>query len=328
MRLATILAEGSPTPVAAVSVDAQNWVALHDFLGFFGVKEIPNGLAAPLARFLPFLMPRFSEFTRKVSDWPEHGRIFQKRGGKALRARAFLPPVLRPPSFRAFSGFEQHVRTVRARRGLDMVQEWFDRPMFCFSNPNSLLGQDAEVFSPAGSTELDFELELGVVMGDQIRDVAPEQAWLHIAGFTILNDFTARDLQRSETAVGLGASKSKDFATAVGPVLVTRDELTGRIEGERVALQMRARVNGHEISQGNSSALFHTLTRMVAHASRDADLFPGDLIASGAVGNGCILELTPEATNGWLKPGDVVELEVERLGKLRNKIAARPLGGG
>jgi fumarylacetoacetate (FAA) hydrolase len=322
MRLATILPEGGSVPVAAVSVDAQNWLALNDFLGFFGVKELRNGLTASLSDFLPVLMPRFSEFTRKVSDWPEHGRIFQKRGGQTIRPRAFLPPVISPPSFRTFSGFEQHVRTVRARRGLEMTQTWFELPAFCFSNPNSLVGQEASVFPPAHSAELDYGLELGVVIGDRIRDVALEQAWRHVAGFTILNDFSARDLERAEMAVGLGPGK--DFATAVGPVLVTRDELTDKIDGERVSVQMRARVNGNEISHGNSQALFHTLPRMIAHASRDADLFPGDLIGSGTVGGGCILELTPEATNGWLKPGDVVELEIERLGKLRSRIAARP----
>ena len=324
MRLATILPEHGSAPVAAVSVDAQNWVALHDFLGFFGIKEIPQSATASLQHFLPVLMPRFSELTRKVSDWPEHGRIFEKRGGKTLRARAFLPPILRPPSFREFSGFEQHVRTVRSRRGLEMVRAWYETPVFYFSNPSSMMGQDAEVFAPAGSAELDFELELGLVIGDTVRNAAPERAWSHVAGFTVLNDFSARDLQRTEMEVGLGPAKGKDFATALGPVLVTRDELTDRIDGERIALEMRARVNGHEISRGNSRDLFHTFPRMLVQASRDADLFPGDLIGSGAVGAGCILELTPEATNGWLKPGDVVELEIERLGKLRSKIAARP----
>jgi fumarylacetoacetate (FAA) hydrolase len=206
-----------------------------------------------------------------------------------------------------------------------MPQAWYELPAFSFSNPNSLVGQDAEVFSPASSTELDYGLELAVVMGDWSRNVVPEQAWKHVAGFTILNDFSARDLQRLEMAIGLGPAKGRDFATAVGPVLVTRDELTDKIDGERIALQMRARVNGHEISHGNSKGLFHTFPRMIAHAARDAELFPGDLISSGTVGAGCILELTPEATNGWLKPGDVVELEIERLGKLRTKIAARPV---
>src|SRR5213080_392145 len=137
MRLATIVPENSDKPIAAVSVDAQNWVGLHAFLVFFGTRDLPANPEEPLAAFLPVLMPRFSEFTRKVSDWPEHGRIFQKRSGKTLRAGKFLAPILRPPSFRDFYAFEQHVKTARARRGLDMVQAWYEIPVFYFSNPNS-----------------------------------------------------------------------------------------------------------------------------------------------------------------------------------------------
>ena len=147
MRLATILPENNGPPLAAVAVDALNWVGLHAFLGFFGVRDLPAGPEAPLEQFLPILLPRFSEFTRKVSDWPEHGRIFQKRGGKTVRAQKFLPPILRPPSFRDFHAFEQHVRTVRGRRGLDMVQSWYEVPVFYFGNPNSLIGNDFMVSS-------------------------------------------------------------------------------------------------------------------------------------------------------------------------------------
>lgn len=323
MRLATIIPENSTSAVAVVSVDAHNWVNLHSFLSFFGEKQLP-GPQSPLAYFLPVLMPRFSEFTRKVSDWPEHGRIFQKRGGKTMRARKFLPPILRPPSFRDFHAFEQHVRTARARRNLEMVQAWYEIAVFYFSNPNSLVGDEAEIVAPEYSAELDYELELGVVIGHRIRNARFESAWEHVAGFTIINDFSARDLQRCEMAVGLGPAKGKDFATAVGPVLVTRDEFADKIDNEKITLDMRARVNERDLSRGNSNTLYHTFPRMIAQASRDADLFPGDLIGSGSVGWGCILELGPENTGGWLKTGDVVELEIERIGKLRTKIATRP----
>jgi fumarylacetoacetate (FAA) hydrolase len=144
-----------------------------------------------------------------------------------------------------------------------------------------------------------------------------------VAGFTIVNDLSARDLQRREMAVGLGPAKGKDFATAVGPWLVTRDAFLDRIQGERLALEMTARVNGRELSRGNAASLHHTIPRMIAHASRDADLFPGDLLGTGTVGTGCILELGAENTGGWLKPGDWVELEVERIGILRTPIVAR-----
>lgn len=324
MRLATILPENGNRPVAAVSVDAQNWVALHPFLKFFGVQELPENPGAPLEQFLPALMSRFSELTRKVSDWPEHGRVFQKDGGKTLRVRRFFPPILRPSTFRDFYAFEQHVRTARARRGEDMNPAWYEIPVFYFSNPNSFIGDNDSVFAPAGSTELDYELELGVVIGKRCRNVTQAQAWNYVAGFTVINDFTARDLQRAEMPIGLGPAKGKDFATGVGPILVTRDEFADKINSEAVSLNMQARVNGRELSRGNSSFLYHTFPKMIAHASRDAELFPGDLIGSGTVGFGCILELGPENTGGWLKAGDLVELEIERLGVLRTRVAARP----
>jgi fumarylacetoacetate (FAA) hydrolase len=124
-------------------------------------------------------------------------------------------------------------------------------------------------------------------------------------------------------AIGLGPAKGKDFATAVGPWIVTRDAFDGRIDGERLSLEMTARVNGRELSRGNAASLHHPIPRLIAHASRDAELFSGDLLATGTVGTGCILELGPEAAGGWLKPGDVVELEIELIGILRTRIAAR-----
>jgi fumarylacetoacetate (FAA) hydrolase len=125
--------------------------------------------------------------------------------------------------------------------------------------------------------------------------------------------------------VGLGPAKGKDFATAVGPWLASLDEFSDRISGEALELEMIARVNGRQLSRGNTSSLHHPIPRLVAQASRDADLFPGDLIGTGTVGSGCILELGPENTGGWLKPGDVVELEIERLGILRTHIVSRPV---
>lgn len=324
MRLATIFPESGNKPLAAVSVDAQNWVALHPFLKFFRVQDLPENPNAPLEQFLPALMPRFSELTRKISDWPEHGRVFQKDGGKTMCARRFFPPILRPSAFRDFYAFEQHVRTARAKRGEEMNPAWYEIPVFYFSNPNSFIGDTEGVFAPAGSTELDYELELGVVIGKRCRNVTPAQAWNCVAGFTIINDFSARDLQRAEVPVGLGPAKGKDFATGLGPILVTRDEFADKISGEAVSLQMSARVNGRELSRGNSSFLHHTFPKMISFASRDADLFPGDIIGSGTVGFGCILELGPENTGGWLKAGDLIELEIERLGILHTRVVPRP----
>ena len=323
MRLATIIPENRATALAVVSVDIDRFVGLHSFLSFFGLKDLPENPATPLEQFLPILMPRLSEFTRKLSDWPEHEKVFQKRGGKSFRARKLLPPVIRPSTFRDFYAFEQHVRAARSRRGLDMVGAWYEIPVFYFSNPNSLIADNHTIFAPAGSQELDYELELGVMIGKRGRDIPPIRAWEHVAGFTIINDFSARDLQGAEMEVGLGPAKGKDFATAVGPMLVTRDEVSDRISGEKISLEMRARLNGCNLSFGNTSALHHSFPKMITQASRDADLFPGDLIGSGTVGTGCILELGAENTGGWLKPGDTIELEIEKLGVLRTRVIAR-----
>lgn len=265
---------------------------------------------------LPWLMAHGANLNDRAATW---------KGPRYRESEfSFLPPVVRPPAFRDFYAFEQHVKAARARRGLDVPPAWYEVAVFYFSNPNALVGHEHAVFVPAGSQELDYELELGVVLGRGGRDIAPERAWEHVYGFTIVNDLSARDLQRQEMAVGLGPAKGKDFATAVGPWLVPRTEFSDRIQGETLTLEMSARVNGRELSRGNVSALHHSIPQMIAHASRDVELFPGELIGTGTVGTGCILELDPENTGGWLKPGDQVELEVERIGVLRTRVCERP----
>lgn len=144
-------------------------------------------------------------------------------------------------------------------------------------------------------------------------------------GFTIVNDLSARDLQRAEMKVGLGPAKGKDFATAVGPQIIPLEAMQDRIDAEgRIDLEMIARVNGREFSRGNARDMYHSWPRLIEQASRDATLMPGDLLGSGTVGTGCILELGPENTDGWLQPGDVVELEIERIGVLTTQVVARP----
>lgn len=242
-----------------------------------------------------------------------------------------LPSDPQPPnenaisivSFRDFYAFEEHVKTCRAKRGLEMIPQWYEQPVFYFSNSQSLVHNGTDIFAPQGSEELDYELELGIVIGKPGRNIAVEDAWDHIAGFTIINDFSARDLQRGEMAVGLGPSKGKDFATAVGPNLVSVESLRHRIDAEnRIDLSMTATVNGKVLSQGNANTLHFTWPQIVAHASRDVTLARGELLGSGTVGSGCILELGPENTGGWLKPGDVVELTIQELGTLKNTISS------
>jgi fumarylacetoacetate (FAA) hydrolase len=211
-------------------------------------------------------------------------------------------PVPHPPSIRDFYAFERHVATARAQRGLEMAPEWYRIPVFYFSNPAAVLGPEEEVAFPPESSAWDYELEAAVVVGG---DGA-------IAGFTVLNDWSARDLQKMEMAVGLGPAKGKDFATSLGPVLVTPDEL-----GD-LGLEMVARVNGEERSRGNLGDMHWSWNDLVAHAGRNTRLQAGDVLGSGTVGTGCILE---HADGRWLRSGDVVELEIEGIGVLRNAVA-------
>ena len=228
------------------------------------------------------------------------------------------------PSFRDFYAFESHVRNARKRRGLDMVPEWYDAPAFYFSNTASIVGHGSIIRKPAETNELDYELEIAVVIGQEGGDIRVEEADGYIAGFTILNDWSARDIQRNEMKVGLGPAKGKDFATSIGPHLVTPDELEDRVlpdasRGKRYDLVMTASVNGREYSRGNARDMHWTFAELIAHASRNTVLKAGDLIGSGTVGTGCITEF-PEGTYPWLRAGDLVRLDIERLGTLENRI--------
>ena len=236
------------------------------------------------------------------------------------RSRVTLhPPVSRPPTVRDFYAFEAHVRNARKRRGLEVAPEWYEFPAFYFSNPGSLVGDGAVVPRPSWTQAMDYELEIACVIGKRARNVAVDGWRSVIAGFTILNDWSARDVQRKEMAIGLGPAKGKDFATSLGPALVTLDELEGKRNGDHFDLSMEARVNGATLSRGNVKDLHFTFGQMIARASQDVYLLPGDVIGSGTVGTGCILELGTEV-HPWLEPGDEVTLEIERLGTLTNRI--------
>jgi fumarylacetoacetate (FAA) hydrolase len=215
-----------------------------------------------------------------------------------------LCPVLHPPAVRDFMAFEQHVATARASRGQPVPKEWYEVPVFYFSNPAAMFGPEDEIPYPEGSEQLDYELEVAAIVG----------ADGEIGGFTIMNDWSARDLQLKEMKVGLGPAKGKDFATSIGPVVVTPDEFDG------TSGTMVARVNGEERSRGELADMHWSWADLVAHAAQNSTLRPGDILGSGTVGTGCILE---HGDGRWLRPGDVVELEVEGLGVLRNVVGGR-----
>jgi fumarylacetoacetate (FAA) hydrolase len=229
------------------------------------------------------------------------GGTARRHAEYALADVDFRPPVLHPPSVRDFYAFEQHVRTARASRGLEVPPEWYEIPVFYFSNPAAIYGPEEEIPCPPDTQELDYELEVAAIIGAEGR----------IGGFTVMNDWSARDLQRAEMRVGLGPAKGKDFATSLGPVVVTPDEFDGSSGA------MVARVNGEERSRGDLSDLYYSWDAIAAQAARNTHLRAGDVLGSGTVGTGCILEL---GDGRWLQPGDVVELEVEGIGVLRNQV--------
>ena len=188
----------------------------------------------------------------------------------------------------------------------------YKQPVYYKGNRFNVVGHEEEVRWPRYSAMLDYELEFGIFLAAKGRDIPVDEAHKYIFGYTIFNDFSARDAQEIEMAGGLGPAKGKDFDTgnAIGPWIVTRDEVK-----DAQNLNMIARVNGEECSRNNSSCMLHTFEQMIAHASRDETLYPGEFFGSGTTGNGCGLEL-----DRWLKPGDVVELEVEGIGVLRNRV--------
>src|SRR5512143_1192117 len=222
----------------------------------------------------------------------------------ALEDASLHAPILRPTTLRDAYAFETHVKTANANRGQEVPAEWYKFPIFYFTNPNNIFGPDDEIPYPSYTNELDYELEIAALIGKPGRDIRPEDAPKHIFGFTIFNDWSARDIQREEMKVRLGPAKGKDFASSLGPYLVTIDEFAERAT-ERPGvfdMEMIARVNGQEKSRGNLKDMFWSFGEIIARAADSVDLMPGEVIGSGTVGTGCLLELT-KRKGPWLQPG-------------------------
>lgn len=239
---------------------------------------------------------------------------------------SFLPPVAVPPSVRDFMAFEAHVRNVVEGSGGTMNKEWGDVPVFYFSNPQAIVGDNESVVIPPGCRSLDYELEIACVIGATASDIDPASpdALSCVAGFTLLNDWSARDFAAKEMKQGLGPAKGKDFATSVGPWVVTPDEIP--YAGGVVDVPLTLRVNDAVRSEGSTADMHFSWPQLLARASAGTRLVPGDIIGSGTVGSGCLLELRlthGRDENPWLSEGDVVELESPLLGRLRNEVARR-----
>ena len=274
--------------------------------------------------------PKAWDYARRVAEALRGEDLLRLKGAHRspvcfpLEQVLLYPPLPRAMSLRDFYAFEAHVAAAHAIRGREISEAWYQMPIFYYSNAHNLVGHDETVPHPAYSEALDYELEVACLIGRAGRDLSSERAVEHIFGYTILNDWSARDVQRREMSVGLGPAKGKDFATSLGPWIVTPDELAERAT-DRLGvydLEMVARVNGEERSRGNWKDIHYTFGEMIARASQEVFVLPGDVIGSGTVGTGCLLELT-RGEGPWLKPGDAVELEVEKLGVLRNRIGEK-----
>jgi fumarylacetoacetate (FAA) hydrolase len=235
---------------------------------------------------------------------------------------SFGPPILRPASLRDFYAFERHVATMWNRRDQPIPEAWYRLPIFYFSNVSEIRGPGDPVWAPRGSAELDYELEIAALIDTPVRDLSAERGEEAIGGYMLMNDWSARDLQRDETAVRLGPAKGKDFATTLGPWLVTPDEIADKRAAKGFDLAATAEVNGQELSRGTWSDIHFSFGEMIARASADVRLVPGDVIGSGTVGGGCLLEIRDDSGFGrYLQPGDQVTLKVERLGELKSPIS-------
>ncbi|MFF1257403.1 fumarylacetoacetate hydrolase family protein [Streptomyces sp. NPDC058321] len=239
-----------------------------------------------------------------------------------------LLPPLTPPSIRDFVGFEAHIEGVaKSLDGLEHVpDEWYRAPNFYFTNPHAAYGPHDDIPVPAGCEVLDFELEVGAVIGRAGRDLTPEAARDHIAGYLVFNDWSARDLQKPEKNLGLGFSKGKDFANTLGPCLVTADEVADRRDADGfLDLEMTVTLNGKLIGRDTLANVSWTFEEMIAYASRDTWVKPGDILGSGTCGWGALAEhwgRGGDRTPPPLIPGDEVTLSVERLGTVSNRIVA------
>jgi len=226
-------------------------------------------------------------------------------------------PLPDPPSLRDFIAFEDHIAVTSKKRGQPIPPEWYKAPVYYKGNHRTIIGPDEPLPWPLDTAKLDYELELACVIGRQGRDISERHAEDYIAGYTVMNDFSARDIQFQEMACRLGPAKGKDFATAMGPCLITLDEIA-----DLGALTMIARVNGEEWSRGRFGTIHWSFPQMIAHVSRGETIYPGDVFGSGTVGGGCGLEM-----DRYLKPGDVVELEIQPIGVLRTHVVSATHGG-
>lgn len=309
-------------------------------IGLLHEDKVLNAAAAARAEGAPHtphsvddLVKHFDEFEvvfKKIDQKLKKGDYAEFL--KEIANADILSPILRPASCRDAYAFRQHVATARRNRGVEMIPEFDQFPVFYFTNHNAVVGPGEVRCMKDHFLKLDFELEAAIVVGRRGRNIPAEHADDYIFGYTIMNDLSARTLQMEEMRLNLGPAKGKDFATAIGPAVVTPDELEAfRAEtksghtGKQYDLPMTARVNGKTVSNGNLSQMDWTFAEILERVSYGVDLHPTEVIGSGTVGTGCFLELNgtaklenPDHTPQWLENNDAVDLEIKELGLLSN----------
>ena len=246
-----------------------------------------------------------------------------------------LAPITNPNSLRDAYAFRQHVETSRKNRGLEMIKEFDEFPVFYFSNHNAIYGPQDEIkCMPSHFEKLDFELEIAIVIGKEGRNLKANEASSYIAGYMIMNDVSARGLQMKEMKLNLGPAKGKDFASVIGPYLVTPDEIKDKLidkegHGSIYDLKMSCFLNNQLVSEGNFKDMNWTFEQIIERVSYGATIYPGDIIGSGTVGTGCLLELNgtekiidSNYNEVWLKEGDVIKMKIDKLGEISNKIVS------
>lgn len=299
---------------------------LAECLSVIGTKSFPPVISELLKNWDQYLKVA-QKAEKEIFEHPEK---FTAETSTA----SLLAPVPYPSSCRDGYAFRQHVEAARRNRNVEMIPEFDEHPIFYFTNHQAIQGPGEIFCMPDHFQKLDFELEAAVVIGKKGRNIKAEEADHYIAGYMIMNDMSARTLQMEEMKLNLGPAKGKDFSTAIGPWLVTPDEIEPyRIPakeghfGNAYHLFMKCRVNGKEVSSGNMGEMDWTFAEIIERCAYGVDIMPGDVIGSGTVGTGCFLELNgtgkrlnPEYKEQWLQDGDVVEMEIEGLGLLTNTI--------
>ncbi len=255
----------------------------------------------------------------------------------SLKEIKLLAPLPNPRSFRDYIGFEMHMLNASRSFGHTIGEAWYEMPIFYFTNHHGIFGPEEEIKRPEKETKLDIELEMAVIIGKKGKDIKAAEADDYIFGYTIFNDWTARAIQKVEMEIPLGPHKGKDFANAIGPCIVTKDEMeqyrcafsesffeaplkVPPVKGDRFDVRMTSRINGQTICEGNYKTVYYNFPQMMERASENGvTLMPGDILGSGTVGWGSLIENKFEVHRP-LEPGDIVELEIEGIGVLRNKV--------